>query len=361
MPYHDVQPGETLLGLAAANGLESWKDILDRPENAELKKKRTDPGILKAGDRVFIPNKEMGHEPAAVDAKHTFKIGPPKAWLRLAVKDADGQACAGKKYELSVAGKTASGNLPAGGLIKQAVPIDTTAGTLTVWIAPYSQVWSLKIGHMDPPDELSGVQARLNNLGFDCGEPDGAETEDTQNAIRAFQVRLGLEATGAVDDALRQKILSFYDPDQDETAQQVEPEIAEEAEEESEATAGAGDEAQQEDAEEEDDPVPTPLTAHVQLCETQDKGGDKLRTRSWIKVKLVGEDSAPIPNQNYEIKLPGGKLLTGTLNEKGSVRLDGIPPGACEVSFPDLDKDAWVRMKSQAQSGQPAAEETKAA
>src|SRR5262245_53829369 len=207
MPFHEVKPGETLLGLAAANGLESWRDILDRPENAELKKKRTDPGILKAGDQVFIPNKEMGHEPAAVDAKHTFKIGPPKAWLRLTVKDADGQPHAGKKYELSAAGKTVSGNLPAGGLIKQAVPIDTTEGTLTVWVGNNSQGWSLEIGHMDPIDELSGVQARLNNLGFDCGEPDGVEDEDTQNAIRAFQVRLGLEATGAVDDALRQKIL----------------------------------------------------------------------------------------------------------------------------------------------------------
>jgi hypothetical protein len=62
MPFHDVQQGETLLGLAAANGLESWEDILGRPENAELKKKRTDPGILKAGDRVFIPNREMRHD-----------------------------------------------------------------------------------------------------------------------------------------------------------------------------------------------------------------------------------------------------------------------------------------------------------
>ncbi len=233
MPYHDVQQGETLLGLAAANGLEGWQDILDRPENAELKKKRTDPGILKAGDRVFIPNKEMGHEPAAVDAKHTFKIGPPKAWIRLAVKDAAGQAYAGKKYELAVAGKTVSGNLPADGVVEQAVPIDTTAGTLTVWTADgVSQVWELKIGYMDPADEVSGIQARLNNLGFDCGGADGVEDEETQAAVRAFQVLTGLEPTGAIDDALREKLLSFYDPGGDEAAQQVEPESEEEPAEE---------------------------------------------------------------------------------------------------------------------------------
>lgn len=225
MPFHDVKQGETLLGLAVKNGLESWQDILDRPENAELKKKRSDPGILKAGDRVFIPNRQMGHEPAAVDAKHTFKIGPPKAWLRLAIKDAAGDALADRKYELAVAGKTLAGKLPADGVIEQAVPVDATEGRLTVWMdETVTQVWDLRIGHMDPADEVSGVQARLNNLGFDCGDPDGVLDDDTKNAVRAFQLLTGLEVTGEIDDALREKLLSFYDPGQDEKTQQVEPE-----------------------------------------------------------------------------------------------------------------------------------------
>jgi peptidoglycan hydrolase-like protein with peptidoglycan-binding domain len=72
------------------------------------------------------------------------------------------------------------------------------------------------------------VQARLNNLGFDCGEPDGVLDDETKSAIRAFQVLTGLEATGEIDGALREKLLSFYDPTQDETAQQVEPPAEEE-------------------------------------------------------------------------------------------------------------------------------------
>jgi N-acetylmuramoyl-L-alanine amidase len=236
MPFHDVKQGETLLGLAVKNGLESWKDILDRPENAELKKKRADPGILKAGDRVFIPNREMRHEASAVDAKHSFKVSRPKAWLRLEVKDAAGEALAGKKYELAVAGTTVSGKLPADGVIEQAVPVDTNEGKLTVWMdETATQVWDLKIGHMDPADEVSGIQARLNNLGFDCCEPDGVLGDGTKNAIRAFQILTGLEATGEIDDACREKLLSFYDPAQDEKTQQVEP-PAEAPEEETEAS-----------------------------------------------------------------------------------------------------------------------------
>lgn len=225
MPFHDVKQGETLLGLAVANGLDGWQDILDRPENAELKKKRSDPGILKTGDRVFIPNREMRHEASAIDAKHTFKISRPKAWLRLALKDAAGAALAGKAYELTVSGKTTTGKLPADGLIEQAVPVDATEGRLTVWMdETVSQVWDLKIGHMDPADEVSGVQARLNNLGFDCGDPDGVLDDDTKSAVRAFQLLTGLEATSEIDDALRKKLLSFYDPGQDEKTQQVDPE-----------------------------------------------------------------------------------------------------------------------------------------
>lgn len=224
MPFHDIKQGETLLGLAVRNGLESWQDILDRPENAELKKKRADPGILKAGDRVFIPNRELRQEASAVDAKHTFKITRPKAWLRLAVKDAAGEALAGKKYELAVAGTTASGKLPADGVIEQAVPVDATEGKLTVWMnEKATEVWDLKIGFMDPADEVSGVQARLNNLGFDCGEPDGILDDDVKSAVRAFQVLTGLDATGEIDDPFREKLLSFYDPAQDEKPQQVEP------------------------------------------------------------------------------------------------------------------------------------------
>ncbi|HVG08951.1 MAG TPA: hypothetical protein VNM67_14705 [Thermoanaerobaculia bacterium] len=94
-----------------------------------------------------------------------------------------------------------------------------------------------------------------------------------------------------------------------------------------------------------------PLVAHVQLCEAKGEGGDKLRIRSWVEVELVGMDDSPIPNEPYEIELPGGKLVKGKLNGQGKVRLEGIPPGRCRVSFPGLDKSAWTPTESQ--SGQP--------
>lgn len=97
-----------------------------------------------------------------------------------------------------------------------------------------------------------------------------------------------------------------------------------------------------------------PQVAHVQLCKAKGEGGDKLRLRSWVEVELVGEDDSPIPNEPYEIELPGGRIVKGNLDAEGKVRIESIPPGLCRVSFPDLDKSAWTPI--QEQSGQPAAE-----
>lgn len=212
MPFHTVQQGDTLLALASKNGLDSWEDIVNASENASIKDTLTDPGILKPGISLFIPNKTMKQQPSAVDAKHPFNIKRPKAWLRIAIKDADGAALANCKYELTAAGTTTSGTLASTGIIEQAVPIDTTAGKLKVWITDTTfEEWELKIGWMDPISEESGVQARLANLGFDFGD-------DVASAVKAFQARVGLEVTGTIDDALREKLKTYYDPAQDETS-----------------------------------------------------------------------------------------------------------------------------------------------
>lgn len=215
MPYHVVKQGETLMAIAAKNGLESWKAIHDAPENAELKKSRPQPGALKAGDRWFVPSRELKHKPAAVDAKHPFKVSRPKAFLRLAVRDADGAPLAGK-YQLSAGGKSASGDVPADGLITLAVPVDTTSGSLVVTFADgTTETWNLHIGHLDPVAEISGVQGRLDNLGFPC-KATGTIDEATTNAVKAFQARVGLDVTGTIDDALREKLEAYYDVAADE-------------------------------------------------------------------------------------------------------------------------------------------------
>lgn len=46
------------------------------------------------------------------------------------------------------------------------------------------------------------VQQTLNDVGYDCGTPDGVAGKKTRAAIESYQKDKGLEATGEIDDAL---------------------------------------------------------------------------------------------------------------------------------------------------------------
>ncbi len=62
---------------------------------------------------------------------------------------------------------------------------------------------------------------------------------------------------------------------------------------------------------------------------------------SWIEIEMVDEDDEPVPGEKYKVTLPDDTVAQGTLDENGFARIEGIDPGSCKVSFPDLDKAAW--------------------
>jgi type VI secretion system secreted protein VgrG len=80
-------------------------------------------------------------------------------------------------------------------------------------------------------------------------------------------------------------------------------------------------------------PPPGP-THDPKAEENQDK-------QHYVAIKLVDETGAPLAGEAFEIKLPDGSYYTGTTDEKGEGRTDHIDPGNVEISFPNLDKEAW--------------------
>ena len=63
---------------------------------------------------------------------------------------------------------------------------------------------------------------------------------------------------------------------------------------------------------------------------------------SWIEIEMVYESNGkPVPSLPYEITLPDGSVASGSLDEKGFARVEHFEAGACEISFPSLDKEAW--------------------
>ena len=62
----------------------------------------------------------------------------------------------------------------------------------------------------------------------------------------------------------------------------------------------------------------------------------------WIEIKLVDTEGNPVPGEKYKITLPDGSTVAeGTLDGKGFARVDGIDPGTCKVTFPNLDQSVW--------------------
>lgn len=72
---------------------------------------------------------------------------------------------------------------------------------------------------------------------------------------------------------------------------------------------------------------------------------EKREKKSWIEIEMVGEDDNPIPGERYKITLADGETVAeGSLDEKGFARVDGIDPGSCKVTFPNLDREAWIKI-----------------
>jgi len=80
---------------------------------------------------------------------------------------------------------------------------------------------------------------------------------------------------------------------------------------------------------------------HKPASESQEQSDEQKKT--WIEIELVDEVGDPVPGESYEITLPDGSKAAGTLDGKGFARVDGIDPGTCKVTFPNLDKEAWNR------------------
>lgn len=206
MTEYIVKQGDCLSSIANKYGL-FWEKIWNHPKNAKIKEKRKDPNILYPGDVLFIPDKEEKEESAPTEQRHRFKVKGVPAMLRLQFKHGD-KPRANEPYTLQIEGKIFSGTTDGEGKIKHPLPPNAKRGKLL--LGEYQEEFLLEFGHLDPIEEVSGVQARLNNLGFDCGKIDGVLGPKTEAALIEFQKQYGLLDTGNIDEQTIAKLRQVY-------------------------------------------------------------------------------------------------------------------------------------------------------
>ena len=199
---YTVQEQDTIFSIAQTH-LLNWKDIWDAPENEELKKNRKHPGILMAGDKVYLPppKKYKTHKRYTIKLKQSVKVA-----IRIVEK---GKLYANKKYKLEAGGVTVEDVTDSFGVLVAKVPINAKDGKITLFEEDNKEI-QIKIGSLNPFVDLSGIQQRLKNLGYYSGEVTGELDEDTENAIVDFQMANGLAITLELKNDFYNKLLSLH-------------------------------------------------------------------------------------------------------------------------------------------------------
>lgn len=205
-----VGEGDCMASIAFDHGF--LPDTLwDLPENANLKSGRTDQRVLLPGDRVHIPKIRLRYEPCQTDEIHVFVKKGVTEILRIVLLDEDGDPRPDLNYILTIDKKVVkSAVTPSTGLIEAAIAPNARSGKLTVKGEEAEEVYLLQLGGMDPISSATGVQGRLNNLGFYCGAVDGIIGPRTRGAISEFQTSQTLTVTGEMDDDTRKALARVH-------------------------------------------------------------------------------------------------------------------------------------------------------
>lgn len=199
MPKRKVKQGECLFSIAADANLP-WEVLWNHAENADLKSKRKHPNVLYPGDWLFVPEPEKKTEASASENKHKFKVKRPRTYIRLNLVY-DGEPMKGKTYKLRVDGKLHEGKTDDKGVLEQLVEATAKEGVLE--IDGDRAVHKLRLGYLDPVATTSGLQARLNNLGFDVGKVDDDWGKLTRNGMRGFQAYKKMKTSNTPNDDTR--------------------------------------------------------------------------------------------------------------------------------------------------------------
>lgn|GEM_PF-4403630 len=65
--------------------------------------------------------------------------------------------------------------------------------------------------------------------------------------------------------------------------------------------------------------------------------GEDAADRNWIELILIDEDDEPVANTQCRIQPQGGAAQECSTDSQGRIRVEGITPGECVITFPDVE------------------------
>ena len=210
MQPYVIRGSDYLSKLAHKFGFDAdavWND----PNNSDLRKLRTNPEILLAGDILQVPESSFEPPPAqplVIGTTNTFTApAPPTVTIKHKFVGVDPSIYASKAYTVRELDDLKGLQTDADGLVTFEVAV--TLESATIRFTETGEEWTLAIGGLDPINSTIGIFQRLQGLGyigeakeFDMG--DGANNLDIlRDGLRALKAS-GANASGSSSPASQQ-------------------------------------------------------------------------------------------------------------------------------------------------------------
>lgn len=218
---HTVAQGESLSKIARQYGLPGYRALLK--VNPQFCNGERDPNLIYPGEVIQIPVEDDGATfRVQTDRFHTFTAHRDHVLLQLSLHDQAGHPLPFARFELTAACEssaeiTLEGRADRNADIEAMLPHDAERAHLKVWLSDAdddnrdpAHEWELLVHHLDPPDKLTGIQARLKNLGLYDRDVDDDKGERTLDAIHEFKAMHGLPEDDALTADFIQKLQDVH-------------------------------------------------------------------------------------------------------------------------------------------------------
>lgn len=186
----------------------AWSD----PKNDAIRKKRTSMNMLQPGDIVFLPDDPRPRLPVAGGSTNAYTARIPKVTVKLKLQ-VGGVVLPKEPYVIRGVGPDPiEGATDDNGVLSAQVKVHVRE--FEVELTSRKRTLRVRVGDMDPINELTGVQKRLTHLGFYLPTKTGAENYDALDpkqlvsAIRAFQASKNIKVTGKMDEDTKKALVS---------------------------------------------------------------------------------------------------------------------------------------------------------
>lgn len=205
-----IGPGDYLQKIAHRFGFDAetvWND----PKNEAFRRRHDDPNMLTPGEILYLPERAASGLPLHQGIGNRYVARVPNVKVDVVFQGVDGRPLAHEPYEIKGLGGSsdARGSSDDEGRVTLSVPV--TLRRIDIVFPQVDLSFSIDIGGLDPENERTGIEQRLQNLGLLVrGAREDDDGEAFANALRVFQAKRGLPVTGMLDVATRAALVEEH-------------------------------------------------------------------------------------------------------------------------------------------------------